>query len=198
MGGESICDDAAASPGGAFHLARVGVRVQRPTLHQYAWPHALAGDAEDYYECWVQALETILATKEVFDRRALHASRVSTIANWPSPTLGAARARCAIAASRIGNNPATACRRPHRSLSPPSDRTSPAPPYGALRGGHGKAPIDTGLCTRDPRTVPCRSSHGVTGRFPNRQHRAPAMGCPVRPSRTWPRTSTKATLLYGK
>ncbi|HEX7587302.1 MAG TPA: nitrile hydratase accessory protein [Anaerolineae bacterium] len=54
-------------------------------------PHALAGDAEDYYECWVEALEKILATKEVFDRRALHASRVSTIANWPEPDHSARR-----------------------------------------------------------------------------------------------------------
>jgi nitrile hydratase accessory protein len=53
--------------------------------------HALAGDAEDYYACWVEALEQILARNGVFDLRALEASRTSTIANWPEPDHAARR-----------------------------------------------------------------------------------------------------------
>jgi len=53
--------------------------------------HAVTGDAEDYYECWVEALESLLATKGMFDRRALQASRASTIANWPEPDHAAQR-----------------------------------------------------------------------------------------------------------
>jgi nitrile hydratase accessory protein len=48
-------------------------------------PHALAGDADDYYECWVNALEKILAGKGILDTSTLEASRESTIASWPEP-----------------------------------------------------------------------------------------------------------------
>jgi len=48
-------------------------------------PHAVAGDTEDYYLCWVAALEKILSTKGVFDHRALEAFRASTLEHWPQP-----------------------------------------------------------------------------------------------------------------
>ena len=54
-------------------------------------PHAVAGDAEDYYECWVEALEKMLARKGVLDSRSLQVSRASAIDNWPQPDHAARR-----------------------------------------------------------------------------------------------------------
>ena len=47
--------------------------------------HAIAGDAEDYFECWVNALETILAKNQIVDSRGLVDSREYAVATWPEP-----------------------------------------------------------------------------------------------------------------
>ncbi len=53
--------------------------------HSAHGAHALAGDVRDYYECWVDALERLLARKRIVSEDALESSFRSTIASWPDP-----------------------------------------------------------------------------------------------------------------
>ena len=47
--------------------------------------HARAGDADDYYECWVNALEKMLAQKQLLNASSLKASHAQTLISWPEP-----------------------------------------------------------------------------------------------------------------
>ena len=47
--------------------------------------HARAGDFDDYYECWVNALEGLLAQRRILSSISLKATCKHTILNWPEP-----------------------------------------------------------------------------------------------------------------
>ena len=47
--------------------------------------HAGAGDIHDYYECWVTALEKMLAQKRLLNAGSLKASQAQTLISWPEP-----------------------------------------------------------------------------------------------------------------
>ena len=63
--------------------------------------HAMDGDVDDYYECWVDALEKILAHKDLVSGTSLRASLDATLANWPAPNHEAKRDPVARSASGI-------------------------------------------------------------------------------------------------
>ncbi len=47
--------------------------------------HAMAGDTDDYYTCWLAALEKMLALKGIADPAGVEAAVVETVRTWPHP-----------------------------------------------------------------------------------------------------------------
>jgi nitrile hydratase accessory protein len=48
-------------------------------------PHKPSADIDEYYECWLNALEKLLVAKGIVDADSLQVSFETTLTSWPEP-----------------------------------------------------------------------------------------------------------------